>query len=113
MSVPAGLMEALRAQGGGGYAPDAGYAGLPPGQQGYAGTPPDAAPADSGGSSDDLLRKGIEYIQAALQAEPDDQDSAALAQIVKELYAIFSDRNKEQDGALAGKFSPRILRRGA
>ena len=111
MSVPAGLMEALQqAQGGNA---DAGFAGLPPDQQGYAGSPPDQQAPDSGGSADDLLRKGIEYIQAALQAEPDDQDSQALAAIVKELYAIFSDRNKEQDGALAGKFSPRMMRRGA
>lgn len=110
MSVPAGLMEALQ-----GGSPDAGYGPPPdaynaPVDAGYA--PQDAAPTqDPGMSAEELLQQGIEILQAALQKESDPQDSQALAEIVKQLYAIIADRQKAQDSALQGKMDPRMLRR--
>jgi hypothetical protein len=107
MSVPPELMAALQqAQGGnadaGFQAPDASQT-APPGQ---GGPPP-------GQTAENLLRHAIEFCQAAIQAEPDDQDSQELAQIIKQLYAIFSTRAKEGDQAMGGKVVPRQLRRGA
>jgi hypothetical protein len=78
------------------------------------GQAPQAAPQDAPdpAAAEDNLRQAIDLLQKALQAEPDDQDSAALAAIVKQLYSIAVGRQKEQDQALAGKFSPRMMRRG-
>jgi hypothetical protein len=100
MSVPPELMALLQ----GGNA-DAGY---PAPDVGYA--PPETQ--DQGSSAEELLSQGIEILQAALQAEPDPQDSQAIAEIVKQLYAILGTRQKESDEALQGKMNPRMLRRG-
>ena len=48
------------------------------------------------------LRIAIEHAQAALVAEPDDADSQALAKVVQGLYAIFAQRQKEQEQLLGG-----------
>ena len=48
------------------------------------------------------LKQAIEHAQAALVSEPNDQDSQALAQIVKELYAIIAGRQKEDQKAMGG-----------
>lgn len=48
------------------------------------------------------LRIAIEHAQAALQAEPDDADSQALAKIVQGLYAILANRQKEHQQLLGG-----------
>ncbi|MFA5053003.1 MAG: hypothetical protein WC565_03025 [Parcubacteria group bacterium] len=83
-------------------------------QGGYAAPAPEPAapPQSQGMSAEDHLKVGIEHLQAALQMEPDDQDSQALAGTVQRLYAILAGRQKEQDGAMAGKLSPRMMRRG-
>lgn len=61
-----------------------------------------------GGGSDPRLRDAIELLQQVLTSEPDDQDSQALAQIVKELYAILATRQKEQTQAMGG--NPSVMR---
>ena len=57
-----------------------------------------------GPSEDPLehLRQAIEHAQAALQAEPDDADSQALAKVIQGLYAILANRQKEQQQLMGG-----------
>ncbi len=48
------------------------------------------------------LRAAIEHAQAALVAEPDDVDSQQLAAVVKGLYQILANRQKQTDQAMGG-----------
>lgn len=74
------------------------------------------APAQGGDQQDnasaaDHLRAAIEHAQAALQMEPDDQDSQALASAIQALYRIVAARQKEQMDLMSGKATPRALSR--
>lgn len=56
----------------------------------------------------DHLRAAIEHAQGALTGEPDDADSASLAKVVQQLYAILAQR---QDAEMkAGGGDPKQLR---
>lgn len=57
--------------------------------------PPEMSPLDH-------LRQAIEHAQAALVGEPDDADSQALSKVLTGLYAIFANRQKEQESLLGG-----------
>lgn len=74
--------------------------------------PDDMMTGQQAQSPADLLRQGIQKIEQALQAEPDDADSQRLAQAIQTLYAVLAARQKEEDDMLQGKLSPRALRRG-
>ena len=50
----------------------------------------------------DHLRQSIEHAQAALQMEPDDADSQSLTMVLKGLYQILANRQKEQEQLLGG-----------
>ena len=65
--------------------------GPPQGPQG----PPEEDPLEH-------LRQAIEHAQAALQSEPDDADSQALAKVIQGLYAILANRQKEQEQLMGG-----------
>lgn len=66
----------------------------------------------TGASPEDHLRIALEHLQAALVQEPDDADSATLAKVAAQLYAIFQSRQKEQDSMLGNPGLQRTLRRG-
>jgi hypothetical protein len=96
---------------GGALPPDQG-GGLPPEliaaalQGGGAGLgadqgPPSPAHGD-GVDSTAMLRMAIEYAQAALVGEPSDADSQKLADAIKVMYRVLSDRQKNQDQLLGG-----------
>jgi hypothetical protein len=86
---PGGLPpEALMALLGGG--PDAG------------GPPPEGADEGTGMSPAEHLRAAIAHAQAALVGEQSDPDSQKLADVVKGLYSILADRQKQQQKMLAG-----------
>lgn len=53
----------------------------------------------------------IQLLEQILQGEPDPQDSAELSKLIAGLYKLAANRVKESDDALAGKVSPRLLRR--
>lgn len=57
------------------------------------------------------LRAAIEHAQAALVSEPDDADSQALAAVVKGLYQILANRQKDQQQVLGNPTLQRVLSR--
>lgn len=61
-----------------------------------------------GASALEHLRIALEHSQAALVNEPDDADSQELADIVRKLYAILANRQKEADTSMGG--NPQVLR---
>lgn len=56
------------------------------------------------------LKEAIKQAQAALVSEPNDADSQALADIVKQLYAIIAKRQKETQAAMGGPAMPALQR---
>jgi hypothetical protein len=95
--------------------PQAGDPGAPPDQG--AGIPPELLAALQGASPgagpgpdqgppvpnpDVHLRNAIREAQAALVGEPDDADSAQLAQIVKDLYGLLAKRQNSHVQAMGG-----------
>jgi hypothetical protein len=85
---------------GGGLPPEL-LAALQGGGPGVDQGPPSPAHGD-GIDSTEHLRLAIEHAQAALVAEPDDQDSQTLSKAVSMLYGILSNRQKQQDQAMGG-----------
>lgn len=77
-----------------------GGGGMPPGGMGQQGPPP--PPSQGAESVVDHLRQSIEHAQAALQMEPDDTDSQSLTMVLKGLYQILANRQKEQEQLLGG-----------
>lgn len=98
--MPPGLMDALMASGGGGADPASGP-GDPAG--GPYGPDPGSPSQGDGINPTEHLRMAIEHAQAALVGEPSDPDSAKLSDILKGLYGILADRQKQQQTMLAGK----------
>lgn len=85
-----------------------------PTQMGPMAPPPEAAaPQDAGvpGITSPHFRTGLQNLQQALEDEPDDKDSSALAGVLQKLYALIADRQKETDDMMEGKISQRALRR--
>lgn len=78
-----------------------GGGGMPPGGMGQQGPPP-PPPSQGAESVVDHLRQSIEHAQAALQMEPDDTDSQSLTMVLKGLYQILANRQKEQEQLLGG-----------
>ena len=53
----------------------------------------------------------VALLEDILKQEPDPEDSAKLSKLIADLYGLAAGRVKEQDDAMAGKVSPRFLRR--
>lgn len=53
----------------------------------------------------------IALLEKILAEEPDPADSAELSKLIAGLYKLAASRVKEQDDAMAGKLSPRLMRR--
>lgn len=110
MSVPPELMAALQqAQGG---SPDAGYAGLPPEQQGFAGLPPDAGPGQSQGGSptpEEILNQMVSLCKDYLNAEKDPGQLAKMTAVLDEIMQNLAKEQQEMHAALGGKVSPRLM----
>jgi hypothetical protein len=75
--------------------------------------PPQAAPQDAGtpGITDPRYKEALAILEEVMRSEPDDQDSSALAGLLKDLYKLIADRQKETDDMMQGKLSQRALRR--
>lgn len=74
-----------------------------------AAQPQNTAPAD-GGSSLDLIRQALDAVRGYAQQENDEQNVLAAEQITTLLQKLLANEQKEQDDAMAGKASPRLLR---
>lgn len=70
-------------------------------------------PAESGTPGIDAAEypEIIALLEKILAEEPDPQDSAELSKLIAGLYKLAANRVKETDDAMAGKMSPRFLRR--
>lgn len=74
---------------------------------------PQDAPSGQGGNGidDPEFPNIIRLLEQILHAEPDSADSAKLAKSIQDLYALVANREKEVDDAMAGKMSPRFMRK--
>jgi len=110
MSVPPELMAVLQqAQGGnadaGFPAPEAGFSGMPPEQQGFA---PPEAPAET---PEDILNQMIELAKKHLTVENDPGQLAKMTKVLDSLMQKLAQEQKEMNDALGGKMSPRLMAR--
>lgn len=80
--------------------------GPPLGPQGPA--PQDQA--DNGSSNLDLIRQALDLVRQAASNANDDLEAHALEKISTLLAAELAAVQKEQDQAMSGKASPRLLR---
>lgn len=83
-------------------------AGLLGGEGAPAGPP---ATPGAPGIDDPRFREALQILEQVLQAEPDDQDSAALAKLVAELYKLVAARQAATDKTLGNSDLLRALRR--
>lgn len=116
-------MDAI--QGGGGGGPMGG--GGPQGPGGDLsgmlsglGSPPQSgppAPADQGaggepaGDTKDVIKQMIDLAKGYMDVEDDDQEKAQMAAVLKTLQDFLAREQKEQDDAMGGKLSPRLMRK--
>lgn len=106
------------------FAPD-GPPGLPPGMMGgppgpppgMMGGPPGPPPGpgpegpDGGGDSASFLRDVIDHLSKYNEVEKDDEDLAAVAQVISRLRQILAKQQREQDQAFGAGPAAKVLRR--
>jgi hypothetical protein len=114
MSVPPDIMAALMG-GGGGPAPGGG--GLPPDLMAAlgGGGPQDQGPPSqpSQGGSDPHIRNAIDELNAAIQAEADDQDKQTIQTCIANLQGVLANNQKDADALMTGKANPRAMRKAS
>lgn len=115
MSVPPDVLAAL--QGGAGPAPMGDPEGIPPdimaallGGGGEAPAPPSIAEGIPGGGEDALVL-ALDALQDAIDIESDQEDIQVMLQCQAKLQTILAKNQAEQDSMMAGKMSPRGIRR--
>lgn len=96
-SMGVDLSQILGAGGGGQEAPDP---GADQQQQGSR-------------SAEQILREMLDDTMEFQQVEPDDQDSLAMQKVSTMLQEILTKRQQESDQMMAGKSTPRAMRRAA
>ena len=75
---------------------------------------PDGSPlpyADQGASLDEILRSALDLFQEARQAADSDQDMLVIENITTQIQKLLAQNEKEEQDALGGKLSTRILKR--
>jgi len=110
----------MQAMLGGGGAP-AGPAGIPPELAALMGggeAPPEEAAGPSvvdgqPGGGVDALTMAIDAIQDAIDAEADQEDIQVMLKCQQQLQSILAKNQKEADGMMQGKMSPRGTRQAA
>lgn len=77
------------------------------------GLPPEEGPEppDEGGDTVSILQEMIELAKQYITVEQDQVDKHTMTKVLTTLQQYLADEQKEQDDALAGKVSPRLLRR--
>jgi len=97
--------------GGGMMPPDMGGMGGPP-PGGPMGPPPmEPGPgAEPAGDTADVIRQMIDMAKQYMDVEDDDTEKAQMAAVLKTLTDFLAREQKEQDDAMGGKLSPRLMR---
>jgi hypothetical protein len=70
--------------------------------------PPGAPQAQ--GSPSDLIRQALDIVRQYAQSENDEQNVLAAEQVTTLLQKLLANEQKEQDDAMQGKASPKMLR---
>ena len=74
---------------------------------------PPASPAspegDGGGSTSDVIKEMISAAMAYLDIEDDEQEKAQMTAVLKSLQDFLAREQKEEQDAMGGKMSPRLL----
>ena len=111
--LPEDLMGMLGGGGGAGPAPG----GLPPDLMGMLPQPeepgrPSVAEGAPGGG-EEALTQAIDLIQAAIDAEADQEDIQVMLKCQQQLQGVLAKNQKEADSAMGGKLTPRTMRKAA
>lgn len=77
---------------------------------GGAPAPPEAPVGDEGGDVLDLIRQALELVRQATASASDDMEALEYEKITTLLAKRLADEQKQQDDAMQGKASPRMLR---
>lgn len=117
MSVDPAMLQQLLQQGGPG-GPDIGGMGMggappgmgaPPPDPASNGPPPDPAAA-SGGSTSEILQQMIDLAKSYLDTEQDQEDLHTMTKVLAQLQSYLAREQKEEDGMMQGKMSPKAMR---
>lgn len=92
--------------------PPPGLAGMLGGMGGPGGPPPgppepEGPPAPE--STSDVIKQMVEAALAYLDIETDEQEKAQMAAVLKSLQDFLAREQKEEQDAMGGKMSPRLL----
>lgn len=87
-----------------------GPGGPPPGMMG---PPPAGPPAGPSGQPVDDLKGLVDLVHQLIGKEPDEEDKAVLAKCLSALQNLLAKDQREQDTAMSGATSPRVLRKAA
>lgn len=74
---------------------------------------PSEAPSEGGGSTTEILERMIADAQAYIEVEQDAEDKLTMTKVLTTLQGYLAAEQKEQDDLLAGKASPKVLRKAA
>jgi len=115
--MPEDMMAAL--MGGGGGAPPGGGGPMPEDMMAALGGGAEAAPVGPSvvegapGGGEDPLIVAIDAIQAAIDAESDQEDIQVMLQCQAKLQSILASNQKDADSAMQGKTTPKSVRKMA
>lgn len=73
----------------------------------------ESAPSEGGESTTAILERMISDAQAYITAEKDPEDKLTMTKVLTTLQQYLAEEQKEQDDLLAGKASPKVLRKAA
>ena len=91
--------------------------GVPPGLEGLLGGPPESiqvSPPEEEGPSGDpagILRDILDLCREYQNVEQDDEDLLQIEKVTTLLQQLLANNQKEADGMMQGKMSPRGLRK--
>ena len=84
--------------------------GMPPPRM-MGGPPPPPPPEQTGGGSyEDALRTILDLVRAATALADDDKSALTMEKVSSLLQTDLADQQKETEGMLQGKMSPRLMR---
>lgn len=75
--------------------------------------PEEAAPAEGGGDTTSILEQMIQLAKQYLEVEEDPEDQETMSKLLSTLMKYKADEQREKDGLLQGKFTPRAMRRAS
>lgn len=74
---------------------------------------PEAAPDEGGGSTVEILDRMISDAMAYIDAETDEEDKATMTKVLSTLQGYKASEQKERDGMMQGKVTPKGMRKAS